>query len=88
MPRDPALRLHDILEACDLIEGYLAGYDLERFQADRRTSDAVVRQFEIIGEAVKGLPDALRQKESRVPLSSFHAKTQRGKEEKEKPWRS
>lgn len=71
MPRDPVLRLRDILEACDQIAGYIAGYDVEQFQADRRTSDAVIRQFEIIGEAVKGLPDTLRQRETGVPWQAI-----------------
>ena len=67
MSRDPKLRLEDILEAIDWIEGYVGGLDFGAFEADRKTLDAVVRQFEIIGEAVKALPEELRARESAIP---------------------
>lgn len=57
MSRDPLLRLEDILDASEAIEGYLLGYDYESFVSDRRTVDAVTRNLEIIGEAVKHLPE-------------------------------
>ena len=53
MPRDYKISLDDILEAVDRIETYTAGMDKAQFQADRKTIDAVVRNREIIGEAVK-----------------------------------
>ncbi|HQF39922.1 MAG TPA: hypothetical protein PK322_12455 [Opitutaceae bacterium] len=53
MPRNPADRLQDIVEACDAIARYIAGYDTVAFAADAKTRDAVIRQFEIVGEAVK-----------------------------------
>lgn len=56
MPRNPADRLHDIIEACEAIARYIAEYDAQSFATDPKTRDAVVRQFEIIGEAVKALP--------------------------------
>ncbi len=56
MPRNPTDRLHDIVEACEAIARYIAGYDAQAFAADAKTRDAVVRQFEIVGEAVKALP--------------------------------
>jgi uncharacterized protein with HEPN domain len=67
MSRDPSLRLHDIIEACDRLAGYIEGYDWERFQADARTQDAVARVFEIIGVAVKAIPDEQRLQEPEVP---------------------
>ena len=62
MSRSPQLLLQDILESCERIEAYVSGYDLGRFSADSKTQDAVIRQFEIIGEAVKKLPEALTEK--------------------------
>lgn len=67
MSRDPTLRLHDIIEACDRLAGYVEGYDWGRFQSDARTQDAVARVCEIIGEAVKGIPVEIRLKEPNVP---------------------
>lgn len=42
------------LESIDLINSYTDGYQEEDFLADRKTQDAVVRNFEIIGQALKG----------------------------------
>ena len=67
MSRSPQRLLEDILEACSRIEAYVDGYDLARFSADSKTQDAVIRQFEIIGEAVKRLPEALTAREPQVP---------------------
>lgn len=67
MSRDPRLRLRDIVEACTRIAAYVEGYDRERFAADLKTQDAVVRQFEIVGEAVKALPEEIRVLEPAVP---------------------
>jgi uncharacterized protein with HEPN domain len=40
---------------------------LAAFQTDDKTSSAVLRKFEIIGEAAKQIPDELRQKHLAVP---------------------
>jgi uncharacterized protein with HEPN domain len=37
------------------------------FMADRKTQDAVIRQLEIIGEAVKALPPEFRSKYEPIP---------------------
>jgi uncharacterized protein with HEPN domain len=59
MSRDPQLRLEDILEATLAIETYIQGFTYETFLCDRRTVDAVIRNLEIIGEAVKHLPEEM-----------------------------
>jgi uncharacterized protein with HEPN domain len=61
------LRLEDILDATEQIEFYLQGFDEERFRQDRRTVDAVTRNLEIIGEAVKHLPESLLTTEPEIP---------------------
>jgi len=65
--RDHTLYLKDILAAIDRIEEFVAGMDLEAFQTDDKTSSAVLRKFEIIGEAAKQIPDETRQKYTAVP---------------------
>ena len=58
MPRrDSRLRLQDIVEAIDRILSYTASLSLESFRADQRTVDAVVRNFEVIGEAARHVDD-------------------------------
>ena len=67
MSRSPGFYLQDITEAGEAILAYTSGYDFERFSKDRKTVDAVVRRFEIIGEAVKGLPQEWTDQEPDVP---------------------
>ena len=67
MSRDPQLRLEDILEAGQRIESYIDGFDYESFVEDRRTVDAVTRNLEIIGEAVKALPEEMTLQFPEIP---------------------
>lgn len=60
MSRDYKVYLDDILEAIGWIRIYTTGLSYEEFQDDRRTVDAVVRNLEIIGEAVKQIPENIR----------------------------
>ena len=65
--RDEKLYIEDILEAIIKIEKYIVGYNLEKFEEDEKTSDAVIRNFEVIGEATKKVSDELRSKYSDLP---------------------
>jgi uncharacterized protein with HEPN domain len=58
--RDPSLLLDDLEESCRLVALSTAGMDGARFRRDRKTIDAVVRNLEIIGGAVKRLPPTVR----------------------------
>ena len=49
-----------MLEAVAKIRAYTAGLTFESFRGDQRTVDAVARNLEIIGEAVKSVPEELR----------------------------
>ena len=54
MPRrDTPLRLQDIAEAIDRILRYTAPHTFESFRGDEMAVDAVVRNFEVIGEAAR-----------------------------------
>lgn len=63
--------LWDIREAIERIERYIAGMDYEGFVDDIKTQDAVVRNLEIIGEAIKNLTFSLRKKYSKVDWKDF-----------------
>ena len=54
--------IKDILEAMAAIEEFVAGTDFENFKNDDKTSSAVIRKFEIIGEAAKHIPEEIRNK--------------------------
>jgi len=65
--RDPALYLRDILAAAESIEAFVEGMDYERFLADDKTASTVVRKFEIIGEAARGIPEEIRARHAEIP---------------------
>ena len=61
-----SIYLKHILEAIDIIEGYLDGFDKESFLNDKKTSDAVIRELEIIGEASSNLSGFFIKKNEKV----------------------
>ena len=62
MSRDWKLYLDDLLQCCGKVRRYTVGLSQEQLVADEKTYDAVVRNLEIIGEAVKRIPEDVRQK--------------------------
>ena len=66
MPRNSRVYFEDILEASRRIQAFTKNYTLRQFSNDDKTFDAVVRNLEIIGEAVKNIPSSFRSKHSEV----------------------
>lgn len=62
MSRNLVLYLDDILTSINKIERYTANLTRESFAADERTFDAVAYNLQMIGEAVKNIPDNLRDR--------------------------
>lgn len=60
MSRDLEMFFDDILDCCAKIRRYVAGMSRDAFEADSRTYDAVIRNLEVMGEAVKHVPDDVR----------------------------
>lgn len=73
MSRHERLRILDILDAIDRIVSYVEGMSYEDFLADRKTQDAVTRNIEIIGEAVRALPSDFRGGHPEIPWSEIVA---------------
>ncbi|MCI2429272.1 DUF86 domain-containing protein [Candidatus Acetothermia bacterium] len=69
--RDYRLYLKDILDALDSIEAFVQGMNQDDFEKDDKTASAVVKKFEIIGEATKQLSSEVRQKYPEVPWSDM-----------------
>ena len=59
--RTPQLLIQDILESCHKIIAYAEGMTYDDFVKDSKTIDAVIRNFEIIGEAANRLPDDFKE---------------------------
>ncbi len=66
MPRDSRVYLEDIVAAAAKIRSYVGTMGAAEFLQDGKTVDAVVRNLEIIGEAVKQLPEDVRAKDPGV----------------------
>lgn len=66
MTKDPRVYLVHILECIQKIERFTAG-GKNRFLQDAMVQDAVLRNFEVIGEAAKRLDDAYRAAHPEVP---------------------
>ena len=65
--RDWKFRIQDILASIQKIEDYLGGLTLDQFKQNELVIDAVVRNFEIIGEASKSIPPDIRKAHSTIP---------------------
>ncbi len=59
--------LVDIIDAIEKTESFTKGMSFEDFEKDAKTAFAVVRAFEIIGEAVKKIPAGIRAKHKEIP---------------------
>ena len=64
--RTPKLFLDDILKSINKINLYISDLTYDQFQQDVKTIDAVIGNLEIIGEAVKNLPDEIITKNPEV----------------------
>ena len=64
--------LEDMQLAMNRIAEYIKGYDYELFKKDYKTVDAVIRNFEIIGEASRSLDDSIKNKYPDVPWKEMY----------------
>ena len=74
MKRDYKLYINDILDSIAKIEEFIGYISYTEFVEDDKTSSAVVRKLEIIGEASKNIPKEIRMKYKDIPWSDM-AKT-------------
>jgi len=67
MSKDIFVYLDDIIESIKKIEKYVNKTTQNRFNKNTQLQDAVLRRLEIIGEAVKNIPDEFRDSHPEVP---------------------
>ena len=65
--------LNDILESIEKIEQFISNMDYQDFVKDDKTNYAVIRAFEIIGEASKEIPDELKEEYDEIPWKEMDA---------------
>jgi len=66
MQRDPKVYLKDVLKAIEKIERYTENLSFKDFSENDMVQDAVIRNLEIIGEAIKKIPEEIRNKHPEV----------------------
>jgi uncharacterized protein with HEPN domain len=71
MPKDNSVYIEHILESIFTIEEYLKGHSKESFLGNKMVQDAVVRQFEIVGEATKRLSANFKERNSHIPWKNM-----------------
>ena len=59
--------LEDIIDCIERIAIYVGNMSYDEFMADSKTQDAVIRNLEIIGEAVKQLPKNFTNAHNDIP---------------------
>ena len=62
MKKNINLFLDHILESIELIEEYVAGKNINDFMESKKLQDSVIRRIEIIGEAIKNIPNEFKGK--------------------------
>jgi len=60
--------LRDILEAAEAMDEFVSSVDsVETLRTDRKTIYAVIRAFEVMGEATKRVPQSFRRQHADLP---------------------
>jgi len=67
MTRNYLLFISDIISSIEKIERFTFGMNLESFSNDEKTISAVIREIEVIGEAVKQVPEAIQATAPQIP---------------------
>ncbi len=67
MIKDSKMFIEHILECITLIEKYTENKTEKEFIGSTQLQDSVIRRIEIIGEAVRNIPEEIKEKYSEVP---------------------
>ena len=65
--KDNLVFIKHILESITDIESFIKNSSKDYFLKNKEKQSAIIRQIEIIGEAVKNLPNSFREKYPKVP---------------------
>ncbi len=69
--RHDRLYLYDIIECCDRVANYVNGVREEDYQVNPMLQDALVRNIEVVGEAVKNLSTEITEAHPNIAWSQI-----------------
>ncbi len=69
--RHDRLYLYDVLECCDRVADYINGVREEDYHANPMLQDALVRNIEVVGEAVKNLSSKITDAHPKIAWSQI-----------------
>jgi len=69
--REVILYLTDIDDAISAIQNYTKGMTYEQLLDDRKTREAIILNFVVIGEAIKKIPQEIIDRHPDVPWKEF-----------------
>ncbi|MBN2444808.1 MAG: DUF86 domain-containing protein [Spirochaetales bacterium] len=67
MDKDYKIYCSHIIESISLIRSYLGDKNIDDFKAEIGLQDMVIRRLEIIGEAVKNIPENVKGQKPDIP---------------------
>ena len=67
MKKDPSIFIGHMLDSIEIIEGYSEGMTVADLLGSVDLQDKIIRRIEIIGEAVKNLPEEIKRSHRRFP---------------------
>lgn len=70
--REFILYLEDMLQSMERIEEYLGDLDFRKFKMNYLVVDAIIRNFEIIGEASKNIPNDIQENYPEIPWKKMY----------------
>jgi uncharacterized protein with HEPN domain len=71
MKKDAGVFIEHVLECIGLIEQYLIGKTKADFMESVQLQDSIIRRIEIIGEAVKNIPDDMKSAHPDIPWNEM-----------------
>jgi len=67
MKKDYKIFINHIIESIKIIENYIQGKNKQDFLDSQLLQDGITRRIEIIGEAVKNIPNETRKLQPKIP---------------------